>query len=142
MLLTHAQPLRETISACTCNWRSSRSTLQSQYPTYQFDVESAFPETDNLWKEHYTETLTSQSIRVKQFLDDIFSTDKNTIISMTSHGGLIAPILEAVGHPNPKFNLTTGQVIPALVRAVTGPDLVGDRGMEPMKEVRRCARCG
>lgn len=48
-------------------------------------------------------------------LDDIFSTDSSTYISMTSHSGTIAATLMAIGHR--AFRLPTGGAIPVLVKA-------------------------
>jgi hypothetical protein len=49
------------------------------------------------------------------FLDDVFASDKNVFLSLTSHSGAIASILEATGHR--PFALETGGVIPVFVRA-------------------------
>ena len=53
--------------------------------------------------------------RTKKLLEDIFSNDSNTFISLTSHSGAISSILRVIGHQ--KFQLATGSVIPVLVRA-------------------------
>ncbi len=59
--------------------------------------------------------------RTKKLLEDIFSNDSNTFISLTSHSGAKSSILRVVGHR--KFQLITGSVIPVLVRA----DFSGER---------------
>jgi len=53
--------------------------------------------------------------RIKNLLEDIFSNDSNTFISLTSHSGAISSMLRVIGHR--KFQLATGSVIPVLVRA-------------------------
>jgi len=53
--------------------------------------------------------------RIKKLLEDIFSHDSSTFISLTSHSGAISSILRVIGHR--KFQLITGSVIPVLVRA-------------------------
>jgi hypothetical protein len=46
-----------------------------------------------LWKADHGETSTDQDIRSKKVLDDVFSNDDRTYISVTSHSGEIASIL-------------------------------------------------
>jgi len=89
--------------------------IHERFPNYAF--EEGFTEEDHLWTGRTIESQSAQVARVKSLLDDIFSTDRSTFISLTSHGATIAPILAVIDHPNPKFNLTTGQVIPVLVKA-------------------------
>ena len=48
-------------------------------------------------------------------MDEIFTEDSNTVLSITSHSGEIASILTALGHRS--FSLNTGQIIPVLVKA-------------------------
>ncbi len=59
--------------------------------------------------------------RIKTLLEDIFSHDSNTFISLTSHSGAISSILRVIGHR--KFPLVTGSVFPVLVKA----DFSGER---------------
>ena len=56
-------------------------------------------------------------MRLATLLDDVFSTDPSTFISFTTHGVIINPMLQLIGHPNPAFNITPGQVIPVLLKA-------------------------
>jgi hypothetical protein len=50
-----------------------------------------------------------------RLLDDVFANDEGVFLSLTSHSGAIASVLEAVEHR--AFALQTGGVIPVLVRA-------------------------
>lgn len=77
-------------------------------------------------------------------MDDIFSTDNNTVVSVTTHGVNVGPILEVVGHPNPKFNLTTGQSIAVLVKAERAVlnTTTGGGGDDPPSPAATCGVCG
>ncbi|KAL8705329.1 MAG: hypothetical protein Q9201_001528 [Fulgogasparrea decipioides] len=83
--------LREGISGHTCDRRGSKSYIQSAFPSYK--IELGFTETDQLWEAYHGETQVDQDIRSKAVLDDIFSHDHETYISITSHSGEIASIL-------------------------------------------------
>lgn len=108
--------LREGISMRTCDERSNRTYLQSQLPPV-FRFENGFAEDDRLWKGYEGETAAAQLLRTKTVLDDIFSTDDSTWISITSHSGQIRENLLVLGHI--PFGLSTGQALPALVKAVS-----------------------
>jgi hypothetical protein len=88
------------------------------------------------------ESSSAQSLRINRLLDDVFANDDSTFISFTSHAALISVILDAVGHPNPKFNLTTGQIVPALVRAEKVNGVRNTAGASPPVKVQTCPRCG
>ncbi|KAL8637835.1 MAG: hypothetical protein Q9228_004943 [Teloschistes exilis] len=106
---------REGISGHTCDRRGSKSYIQSAFPTYK--IEAGFAETDQLWEAYHGETQVDQDIRSKAVLDDVFSHDDETYLSVTSHSGEIASLLRVLGHQ--KFSLSTGAVIPVLVKAET-----------------------
>ena len=55
--------------------------------------------------------------RMKKLLDDIYSRDDSTYISLTTHSGSIASLLRVIGHR--EFRLQTGAMIPVLVKAET-----------------------
>ncbi|KAL8842529.1 MAG: hypothetical protein Q9170_000483 [Blastenia crenularia] len=95
---------REGISGHTCDRRGSKSYIQSAFPGYK--IEPGFTETDQLWEAYHGETQVDQDIRSKKVLDDVFSNDRETYLSITSHSGEIASILR-------------GAVIPMLVKAET-----------------------
>jgi broad specificity phosphatase PhoE len=107
--------LREGISEHTCDRRSSKTYIASQFPTYKF--EPGFAEYDQLWTGVKAETNIGQDYRSKTVLDQIFSSDKSTYMSFTSHSGEIASLLRVVGHRT--FSLNTGAVIPVLIKAET-----------------------
>lgn len=107
--------LREGISEHTCDRRSNRTYIHDHFPSYIF--EPGFPEYDQLWTGVTAETSSAQDLRSKQLLDDIFSSDRSTYLSFTSHSGEIASILRVLGHR--VFSLRTGAVIPVLVKAET-----------------------
>ncbi|KAI4276528.1 MAG: hypothetical protein LQ337_002410 [Flavoplaca oasis] len=107
--------LREGISGHTCDRRGSKSYIQQAFPNYR--IEPGFTETDQLWQAYRREVEIDQDIRSKAVLDDVFSTDDETYISITSHSGEIASLLRVLGHR--PFRLATGAVIPVLVKAET-----------------------
>ena len=83
--------LREGISGHTCDRRGSRTYIHKAFPNYK--IEPGFTETDQLWEALHGETSVDQDIRSKKVLDDVFSTDDSSYISITSHSGEIASIL-------------------------------------------------
>ncbi|KAI1374396.1 phosphoglycerate mutase-like protein [Hypoxylon crocopeplum] len=105
---------REGISMRTCDERSNRTYIHSVLPAFKF--EEGFTENDELWKGYEGETSEAQLKRTKIVLDDIFSNDDSTWISITSHSGQIRSNLNVLGHI--EFSLSTGQAIPALIKAV------------------------
>jgi broad specificity phosphatase PhoE len=104
---------REGISIHTCDRRSTKSFIANMFPWYKF--EKGFTERDELWRGTEGETGDAQSARTKIAMDDVFQTDGGTWISISSHSGEIARILTVVGHRT--FRLSTGQIIPFLVKA-------------------------
>ncbi|KAH9213634.1 histidine phosphatase superfamily [Leptodontidium sp. 2 PMI_412] len=106
---------REGISGHTCDRRSTKSYIQSTFPSYA--IEEGFTETDELWKPLLAEVSQDQDIRSKKVLDDVFDSDDSTYVSVTSHSGEIASLLRVLKHR--VFSLSTGQVIPVLVKAET-----------------------
>ncbi|PQE13800.1 phosphoglycerate mutase protein [Rutstroemia sp. NJR-2017a BVV2] len=106
---------REGISGHTCDRRSNKTFIHESFPTYKF--EKGFVETDPLWEALHGETSGDQDIRSKKVLDEVFGSDDNTWLSITSHSGEIASILRVLHHR--VFSLTTGAIIPVLVKAET-----------------------
>ncbi|KUJ06823.1 phosphoglycerate mutase-like protein [Mollisia scopiformis] len=104
---------REGISGHTCDRRGTRTYIQDAYPGYK--IEAGFSEDDLLWKPLMGEVPTDEDVRSKRVLDDVFAGDDSTYISITSHSGEIASILRVLGHQ--PFSLSTGAVIPVLVKA-------------------------
>jgi broad specificity phosphatase PhoE len=93
---TIKENLREGVSAHTCDRRSNKTYIHQNFPSFKF--EKHFPENDPFWKELLAEPQANQDIRSKQVLDDIFSNDDSTYISVTSHSGEIASLLRGM-HP-------------------------------------------
>lgn len=97
----------------TCDRRSTKSHITTTFPHVTF--EPGFAEQDGLWEKEYREPASARRYRLAMFLDDVFETDGNVFMSLTSHSGAIASMLEVVGHR--KFALQTGGVIPVVVKA-------------------------
>lgn len=113
-----SQLLRETNGEHTCDRRSTRSYIHSQFPTYTF--EPSFAENDELWRPDEREQAAAQTKRLHTALEEMFvqddGEDSATWISITNHSGSIAAILRAVGHR--EFGLPTGGLMPLFVKAV------------------------
>lgn len=82
---------REGISGHTCDRRGTKTYIRNAFPTYR--IEPGFTETDQLWEALHGETSADQDIRSKKVLDDVFTSDESTYISITSHSGEIASLL-------------------------------------------------
>ena len=88
---------REGISGHTCDRRSSKTYIHDNFPSYV--IEPGFSEQDLLWRPLMGEVPTDQDIRSKTVLDQVFSSDDSTYISVTSHSGEIASILRGKFFP-------------------------------------------
>ncbi|KAH6604483.1 phosphoglycerate mutase [Trichoderma cornu-damae] len=106
---------RESISIHTCDRRSTKTQIHAFAPNFKFEED--FSETDELWRgnQDLGETPAHQVARSKIVIDDVFSHDDNTWISITSHSGEIESILTVLSHR--PFSLSTGQIITVLVKA-------------------------
>ena len=121
---------REGISGHTCDRRRTKTYIQTTFPGYR--IEEGFTETDELWRPLFQETETDQDIRSREVLDDVFSEDGSTYISITSHSGEIASLLRGTlnnTHPPGEDGAT-------LIRRSPGPSRV------QVKNRRRHARIG
>ena len=107
--------LREVNGVHTCDRRSTKSYIHSEFPLYTF--EPGFAENDELWSPDIRESDPALDARLKTLLDDIFTHDDSTYISFSSHSGAISALLRDLGHR--PFRLSTGGVIPVLVKAET-----------------------
>ncbi|KAF2030245.1 phosphoglycerate mutase-like protein [Setomelanomma holmii] len=105
--------LREALGIHTCDRRSTKTHIEKTFPHVTF--EEGFSDPDPLWEADYREPASARRYRLATFLDDIFSSGENVFLSLTSHSGAIASILEVIGHR--KFALETGGVIPVFVKA-------------------------
>ncbi len=104
---------RETYGLGTDSARHSKLYISQRWPLFAFDDD--FTENDELWVADRHETHQHRKYRANLLLNDIFANDSNTIVSLTSHSGLIDSLLKVVHHI--KFPLSTGQMIPVVVRA-------------------------
>ena len=86
--------LREGISAHTCDRRHSKSFIKKNFPGFKF--EKGFAEEDPYWTELFAEPRANQDARSKAVLDDIFSNDDSTYISISSHSGEIGSLLRGM----------------------------------------------
>ncbi|KAF2264461.1 phosphoglycerate mutase-like protein [Lojkania enalia] len=127
--------LREGISARTCDRRSSRSYIHRHFPKYKF--EKGFPEHDPFWTPLHSETSKDQDIRSKKLLDDVFTSDDSTYISITAHSGEIASLLRVLGHQ--PFRLSTGAALPVLVKVTTLQGEGPATTTEPYAPYKTCA---
>jgi hypothetical protein len=109
--------LREGIDIHTCDSRSTLSYIKENFPSYT--IEPGFTEHDLLFRNSTSETPSSQGLRSKTLLDQLFQTDGNTFLSLTTHSGEGASLLSVLNHI--PFSLSTGAVIPVLVKAETVP---------------------
>jgi broad specificity phosphatase PhoE len=105
--------VREALGIHTCDKRSTKSHIETTFPHVAF--EPNFSDADVLWEKDYREPVSARNYRLATFLDDVFAHDDGLFLSMTSHSGAIASMLEVLGHR--KFALETGGVIPVVVRA-------------------------
>jgi broad specificity phosphatase PhoE len=149
--------LREGISAHTCDRRSSKSYIHQQFPSFIF--EKGFSEADPYWEELMAEPSAAQDVRSKAVLDDIFTHDDATYISITSHSGEIGSLLRGtstspslllsnssrlthvvhtvLGHRS--FKLATGAAIPVLVKQTTLDGAAPPSSTVPWDAQRTCA---
>lgn len=116
--------LREALGVHTCDRRSTKTQIENAFPHVTFEPNFSNP--DPLWEADYREPASARRYRLATFLDDIFASEAsdseasdgqggNVFLSLTSHSGAIASILEAVGHRS--FKLETGGVIPVFLKA-------------------------
>ncbi|KAI9893821.1 MAG: hypothetical protein M1814_005374 [Vezdaea aestivalis] len=105
--------LRECIGIHTCDRRSTKTYLHSEFPSFAF--ENGFSEDDLLWRPDVREDVPTHVARLRKLLSDVFEHDESTFVSFTSHSGSITSVLVAIHHR--KFALATGSIIPVFVKA-------------------------
>ncbi|KAH6635949.1 histidine phosphatase superfamily [Chaetomium tenue] len=105
--------IRERLGIHTCDRRRTRTWIHENHPV--FAIEEGFAEEDELWKPDVRETLAEHAVRVKAFLDDLFTSDDAPIISVTAHSGTILALYEVIGHP--AVRVAPGAIIPVLIKA-------------------------
>jgi len=84
-----------------------------------FELELGFSEEDLLWEAEVRESRAHVEERAKEVLDMIFNDDKEIVVSVTAHGGIINAFLAVLGRPS--YGLPTGGVLPVVVRSVYTP---------------------
>ncbi|XXH03816.1 hypothetical protein Hte_010222 [Hypoxylon texense] len=107
------EKLRERNGEHTCDRRSTRSWIASNYPEYEIEV--GFTENDEEWRPNQRETEEEIAGRVRQLLSDVFTSDDKTIISFTAHSGLIRALYDVTGHSD--VWVEAGAMVPLLIRA-------------------------
>ncbi|KAI1762388.1 phosphoglycerate mutase-like protein [Hypoxylon sp. FL1150] len=107
------EKLRERNGEHTCDRRSTRSWISSNFPEYE--IEAGFTEEDEEWRPDRRETAVEIAGRVRLLLDDIFTNDDETIISFTAHSGLIRALYDVTGHRD--VWVGAGAMVPMLIRA-------------------------
>jgi hypothetical protein len=112
--------------------------MKANFPILTFDA--AMPGEDKLWIAGKAEPHFAQQLRVSNFLETV-SQHPETFVSVTSHGALIKVFLEVVGHPNPNFNLTTGQIMPVLIRVERFKGSKNTTGVPPTIPIKICPLC-
>ena len=127
--------LREALGVHTCDRRSTKREIENAFPHATF--EPGFSDADELWEKDYREPASARQYRLATLLDNIFAEDENTFLSLTSHSGAIASILEAVGHR--AFRLETGGVIPVFLKAER---VEGKRQVPPKEPSDAPPMCG
>lgn len=88
--------LRETLCFHTCNRRSSRTRLQSDFPHFGF--EKGFTEEDLLWSEEHWETSEEIDGRTRKLLEDLFAHEEKMILSLTTSWGTMISLMRVLGH--------------------------------------------
>lgn len=104
--------LRERFGEHTCDRRSTRSWIVSNYP--EFKIEDGITENDEEWKADKRETENEIANRVKELLDDVFLNDNKTFISFTAHSGLIRALYSVTKHP--EVWVSAGTMVPLLIK--------------------------
>lgn len=107
--------LRETIGLHLCHKRSNKSSLKEKFPNLVF--EDGFTEEDLLFDKYLPrkEHLHEQFLRINGVLQDIFNSDEEDILCITSHAGTIRAFITVLGHR--KFTIPTGGMIPVVIKA-------------------------
>lgn len=105
--------IREIIGYHLCNKRSPKLTVIERFGQYGFEPEASMTEEDEEYGDD-EEPFDDMCLRLNKFLQYLFEYD-DTVISTTSHGGVIKCLLAVLGHRN--FTISTGGMIPVVVKA-------------------------
>jgi hypothetical protein len=104
--------LRGRLTDHTYNRRSTRTWIESNYPSYI--IEPGFAEEDTSWKPDRSEPMDEHVARKQTVLEDIFSNDYRQFISLTIHSYAMLAILRAC--ESGEFRVAEGSVIALVVR--------------------------
>ncbi|KAI5963653.1 uncharacterized protein KGF55_002533 [Candida pseudojiufengensis] len=120
------EKLRETIGKNLCDKRSSKSIIKDRFGIYGFNTDGITEEEDVYFTDT-RESMVDQSIRINEFLQELFNSDcnkdgkvdkklslSNIFISTHSHAGTIRAFLNVLFHRN--FTISTGGMIPVVVK--------------------------
>lgn len=110
---TIKEMIRERLGIHTCDRRSTRTEIERQHPIFSF--EEGFSNDDMLWVPDVRETLEEHALRIEAFLEDLFSTDDEHIISITAHSGSILALYKAIGHA--EVRVAPGAIVPVFIKA-------------------------
>lgn len=106
------EALREIHGVHTCDKRSTRSHIQSHFPS--FEIEPGFAEKDELWQPDRRETVEERVPLMRQLLAEVFEDSNATFVSLTTHSGAIRALYATIGHPD--VWVAAGAVVPLVVR--------------------------
>lgn len=107
------EALREIHGVHTCDKRSSRDHIQSNFPG--FEIEPGFSKQDELWRPDHRETFDERVPVMQEFLEELFRDNVATFVSLTTHSGALRALYKAIGHPD--VWVAAGAVVPIVVRA-------------------------
>jgi broad specificity phosphatase PhoE len=96
---------------------------------------------DLAWVAGKAESQATTERRITTFLEQIYE-QPEYFISVTSHGSITRAFLKVVGHPNPKFNITPGQIIPAIVRMEKMTKSKQELEVPGFSTLKKCDICG
>lgn len=97
--------LRGRYGKHTCDQRSSKSWISRSYPT--FSTEPGFTELDELRVPEQRESPEEQAVRTRMVLDDIFSNENATFVSLTTHPDVLRAFRTMAGLPSVCSTIST-----------------------------------
>ncbi|KAI3402692.2 PMU1 [Candida oxycetoniae] len=121
------EKIRETIGLNLCDKRSSKSKINERFGKFGYNTDGITEEEDVYFTYDKRETMIEQSVRVNEFLQQLFESDcytdgkvnkslaeESTFISTHSHAGTIRCFLNVIKHRN--FTISTGGMIPVVIK--------------------------
>ncbi|KAG7663605.1 PMU1 [[Candida] subhashii] len=124
------EKIRETLGKNLCDQRSPKRVIDERFGKYGFITDELVEE--DIYFTETRETMVEQSIRVNQFVQELFESDvtngivdkekkqAHTFISTTSHAGTIRCFINVFQHRH--FTISTGGMIPIVVKATRRSD--------------------